>query len=1070
MLANGVTSRPSLVNNVLVCEIDERQFQTHSKRRSVGGYDWGEDFPHTKGGSAELQNTLLDTRKRLRGKVSSCVGPNEGVPPGIELFALPDGVSLSADHALRPRVHSFVLTSGAGERVYGFCHTHWHAVSSTQTEFVCSQLVAQAVKLSQSQSSSSVGRLPTEIFAPRAVCVVTGFPFHNCFVEYVQYFCEHHQVHSKDHDALAALSQRLYDQLNHFRVELVPHVGSLEDAPMEVLVVPTDWGEFRFPGMFEARTALPVCDLDFPLLLRLLSVTSIVQVISALLNESSMVFVSRHASNLTPVIEAMLALIFPFKWPYAYVPLLPFSLRDYLQVPHPFVVGAAPELLSSVPPHAFVVDLDANSVRKPENYKKSSLPASCQRRMAKAVLDFIETLSLPRYPVMSLTQWQYIRQEENKSETTSKTNLSTQVLLDSESAFDFDLINSQDVNECRSPPPEAIRSPDSSKQEEGSVNAKLVRAHMSCANLIGPRSIESPVPTSPSSLSAPSCEDTLSPAATATTANTSSSSATTTTFSVFFEDSYEPSSSSVALLPLVTVFQDNDNFDHSDVSIHVARRTIVADKEAENRSLTSSSLSASSSPSDLSVSVPSSALSVSPNKMRASSNNNNALSPCPSSPSQPAALPALNANVPLLFNANSDTSINTFVHDDQDHASLQPENTSAQKAVSSPIESCEVSQLRIHVSEPVCAISSELISQNGNEEGETLSPVEETNQKPVKLGRPASVARSLSVKLEESGDTSSPSTSLSPKRTNGQPTLPRSQTDMRLSRFKHTAVAPSILSRSRVTFTLRSRFMDVFCSMMKGYLLFLRSPSDNSNGDLFDYKGFLNVMSSGYRDYMSKFVKTHIFGIFVEERGQNPELDWFDLRIREVLKLTTLRSGLEAQAGLKGSLFLQEKSFLSSEWYPYQFSLHKSALSWSRSVARKTSSQPGITKLGRVDLKDGMTQMTIPSLSGPTAFPLTLSIFRGPTAIRVLESSHTFFFETEEVRRRLIRFVLARTTTASQAILQMFLDFDNDSSASRSYLASPVVHKTVPPRGSIERLTSSILAATDIKTNSESNS
>lgn len=101
-----------------------------------------------------------------------------------------------------------------------------------------------------------------------------------------------------------------------------------------------------------------------------------------------------------------------------------------------------------------------------------------------------------------------------------------------------------------------------------------------------------------------------------------------------------------------------------------------------------------------------------------------------------------------------------------------------------------------------------------------------------------SVSRSLSVKLEDPDP----------------PTiLPRSNTDMNLSRVK---LAPSMLSRSRVTFTLRSRFMDVFCSLMKGYLLYLPHGTQS----LFDYKGFLRVTSSAYRDYMSKFVETHIFG------------------------------------------------------------------------------------------------------------------------------------------------------------------------------------------------------------------
>lgn len=881
--------QPPLVNSVLVCEIDERQF-SNQRRASVVE----EDKPN--GPPNEFHNTLLDPRRRLRGVVKLCVNALDHVaPPGIELFTLPD-VSLSLDAALRPRMHSFVLTSGAGKRAYGYCYTHWRAVTPSQLAFVCGQIVAQAVKMSQLRPaiSSSSRHLPSEIFAPRAICIVTEFPFHNCFTEYLQSFCEQHQVHSKDQSGLELLLQQLRDQLNGFRVETVPQLGDLHEA-MEVLVVPTACGEFRFPGMTTSRKAPPVCDLDFPGLFRLLSVTSIVKVISAVLNEASIFFVSRHPCNLTPAIEAILALIYPFKWPFAYVPLLPFSLRDYLQVPQPFLIGASPELRQYVPAHAFIVDLDANSVTRPESFKKPSLPPSCQRRIAKAVLDFIETLSLPRYPVMSLKQWQHIQQEEHKTEAANTTSLSTQVLLDSESAFDFDIINTQDVNECCSPPP---GGKDQSLDEEfDSVNAKLIRAHMHFANLLG------------SSPSTP-----------------------------------QP------------------------VTIHVA-------DDSNEKSLASPG----SEPTIVTVSSP--AVAALPESATAPD------TPATPSTQDQAASESLRIELPTnLEILNIELPTNSEPLNVELPTNLEPLNaelsiTQEETTPNGSLESLEVDTAHFHV--------------------------------PCRL---LSVSRSLSVKLEDPD----------PPATHG---LPRSFTDMNLSRVK---MAPSMLSRSRVTFTLRSRFMDVFCSLMKGYLLYLPHGSQS----LFDYEGFLRVISPAYRDYMSKFVETHIFGAFVEERSRNCVDNWFDMRIREVLQVTVLRSGLEARSDLKGMLLIQEKSLLASEWCQYSFSLHQSVFSWSRVVARKSPQNTGVTKLGRLQLPDGLVQMTIPAVQGPTAYPLTLNIFQDPSW-KVLDSTQTFFFESEAIRRRFIRYVLARTSTASQRTLQAFLVGD-PSSPRASARAEPV--------------------------------
>lgn len=42
-----------------------------------------------------------------------------------------------------------------------------------------------------------------------------------------------------------------------------------------------------------------------------------------------------------------MALIYPFHWPYVYVPVLPFTLLTFLEAPTPFILGINSEYLDT---------------------------------------------------------------------------------------------------------------------------------------------------------------------------------------------------------------------------------------------------------------------------------------------------------------------------------------------------------------------------------------------------------------------------------------------------------------------------------------------------------------------------------------------------------------------------------------------------------------------------------------------------------------------------------------------------------------------------------------------------
>lgn len=110
---------------------------------------------------------------------------------------------------------------------------------------------------------------------------------------------------------------------------------------------------------------LPHTDAQFSLLFSLLGADEVLRVFALLLTESKLAFHSANPSLLCPVMEAVQALLFPFRWQMAYVPLLPADLVPYLDAPMAFLFGLHSEDVPSRgrrPPTVGFVDLDAGTV------------------------------------------------------------------------------------------------------------------------------------------------------------------------------------------------------------------------------------------------------------------------------------------------------------------------------------------------------------------------------------------------------------------------------------------------------------------------------------------------------------------------------------------------------------------------------------------------------------------------------------------------------------------------------------------------------------------------------------
>lgn len=358
--------------------------------------------------------------------------------PGVQLFAFPEGIYLSTKRHAQS-CHSFVLTDLHGGRLYGFCCILYHRLDSEKLDSVREEILEAAVgniRAKLSPKGKNGCRLPPDIYNPTAICIFSRFAFHNSFMRFLDHFClKNYKAFIGD--SCLGILHSAFTNLNSYSPRTEGPYGCwgfgscqttilaqsrcsgdcLVDAGPTIVTVPGAEAdsdlELHFPPLLQSRASIPICDADFRMTFRLLSAESVAEVASAILRETSVLFVTKHYQNLAAVLETLMALLYPLKWPFSYIPVLPTSLLDYLQVPQPYIIGSLPCAKDQCPSHTMIVDLDCNRVQMPTSHKAPAgykLPDVILRQITIAMECFGDAVGLPRYPfVRNVDQFQKLR-------------------------------------------------------------------------------------------------------------------------------------------------------------------------------------------------------------------------------------------------------------------------------------------------------------------------------------------------------------------------------------------------------------------------------------------------------------------------------------------------------------------------------------------------------------------------------------------------------------------------------------------------------------------------------------
>ncbi|XP_069346111.1 myotubularin-related protein 5 isoform X1 [Eulemur rufifrons] len=287
-------------------------------------------------------------------------------PQGIELFCQPSGWQLCPERN-PPTFFVAVLTDINSERHYCACLTFWEPVEPTQ-EAACSEDTVEreeAVEEGGQEGLSPTAPAPAgQLFAPKTLVLVSRLDHAEVFRNSLGLI---YAIH------VEGLNVCLENVIGNLLTCTVPLAGgsqrtiSLGAGDRQVIQTPL-------------ADSLPVSRCSVALLFRQLGITNVLSLFCAALTEHKVLFLSRSYQRLSDACRGLLALLFPLRYSFTYVPILPAQLLEVLSTPTPFIIGVhaafqaeTQELLDVI-----VADLDGGTVTVPECVHIPPLPEPLQ--------------------------------------------------------------------------------------------------------------------------------------------------------------------------------------------------------------------------------------------------------------------------------------------------------------------------------------------------------------------------------------------------------------------------------------------------------------------------------------------------------------------------------------------------------------------------------------------------------------------------------------------------------------------------------------------------------------------
>ncbi|XP_068442227.1 myotubularin-related protein 5 isoform X3 [Clinocottus analis] len=283
-------------------------------------------------------------------------------PQGVELFCQPSGWQLVPE---RQPASFFVavLTDINSERHYCACFTFWEGLDNPQLQ------KAEASEADEADDELAVVQL-AQVFAPKSLVLVSRLDYTEVFRNCLGLI---YTVH------VDGLTVPMETVVGNLLTCIIPIAGGSQpgqEEKEESLRTITLGAGDRQVIQTPIDDSLPVSGSTVAQLFRQLGIINVLYLFCAALTEHKILFLSSSYQRLTDACRGLLAIMFPLKYSFTYVPILPGKLLEVLSTPTPFIIGVnsffrseTQELLDVI-----IADLDGGTVTIPECVHISLLP------------------------------------------------------------------------------------------------------------------------------------------------------------------------------------------------------------------------------------------------------------------------------------------------------------------------------------------------------------------------------------------------------------------------------------------------------------------------------------------------------------------------------------------------------------------------------------------------------------------------------------------------------------------------------------------------------------------------
>ncbi|XP_028811744.1 myotubularin-related protein 13 isoform X3 [Denticeps clupeoides] len=274
-------------------------------------------------------------------------------PQGVEMFCQPGGWKLSRERK-PPTFFTVVLTDIDSSRHYCSCLTFYEAEVNLQG--------SKAMEVDGEEDEGEEDGLiqPAQVFAPKSLILVSRLDYPEIF-----------------RGCLGLIYTVYIDSLNYPLEGLVANLLSC--------LVPVAGGSQKLFSLGAGdrqliqtplSDSLPITSRSVALLFQQLGIQNVLSLFCAVLTEHKVVFHSTSYQRLGEACRALEALMFPLKYSYPYIPILPAPLLEVLSSPTPFIIGVHSMFQSEIRElmDVIIADLDGGTIKIPECIHLSQLP------------------------------------------------------------------------------------------------------------------------------------------------------------------------------------------------------------------------------------------------------------------------------------------------------------------------------------------------------------------------------------------------------------------------------------------------------------------------------------------------------------------------------------------------------------------------------------------------------------------------------------------------------------------------------------------------------------------------